>query len=615
MSCAALSPSPWTNCPDLTGCLRPALMVLRPPPDLTVSAWADQERRLSAEASLEAGRWLTSRAEYQRGIMDAVSDPSVRQVVAMTSAQVGKSEILLNVVGYFVDQDPSPILMLQPTVEMAESFSKDRLAPMLRDTPALRGKVADPRARDSGNTTLHKRFPGGHVTLAGANSPASLASRPIRVVLCDEVDRYPPSAGSEGDPVSLAIKRSATWWNRVVVLTSTPTVKGSSRIELAYGQSDQRRYFIPCAHCGHEQTLEWERVVYPPETPREAAYACAQCGTAWTEGDRLKSILRGAWRATAPFTGVAGFHLSELYSPWRSLGEVATDYEAAKGDPETHRVWFNTSLGLPFEEVGERADTGGLQARAEDYCAEIPDGVAVLTAGVDVQGDRLEVEVVGWGAGEESWSIAYEVLPGVPSEADVWRDLGEYLATTWRRADGRPFGVAATGLDTGYLIRRVYEFCATQRGQYVWPLKGMAGARPVVESGLRRAKRVAAIAAKGKFRPFVVGVDEAKLTLYRRIAKVAKPGPGYVHVPIGRDEEWFAQLTAEQLMPRANGVREWVKLRPRNEALDCRVYAYAALKLLHPDGVPRTPDPAAPQPTRALPPAAPARRVARPLIR
>ena len=598
MSCAVSLPSPWTSFPDPTGCLKACLTVVRPPPALTVSEWADRERMLSAEASLETGRWMTSRAEYQRGIMDAVSDPSVRQVVAMTSAQIGKSEILLNVVGYFIDQDPSPILMVQPTVEMAEAFSKDRVAPMLRDTPVLRGKVADPRSRDSGNTTTHKRFAGGHLTLVGSNAPSALASRPCRVILADECSRFPPSAGSEGDPVSLAIKRSATFWNRVVCLTSTPTFVGD-RIHTAYLQSDQRKFHVPCRHCGDEQELTWDHVVYTTEKPQQAAYGCKSCGALWSEGDRLQSLQRGAWRATAAFTGIAGFHLSELYSPWRTIADIAVDFEAARPNPEMHRVWWNTSLGLPFEEIGEKADEHALQARAEDYGAEVPEGVRALTAGIDVQGDRLEVEVVGWGEGEESWSVAYDILPGVPSQPEVWEDLADFLDRPYLDAAGQRYTVAAAGIDTGYLVRKVYEFCAAVRGRYVWPLKGVAGNRPVVEAGTYRAKRIAAQAAKGRFRPYLVGVDEAKLILYRRIARVGKPGPGYVHVPVGRAAEWFEQLTAEQLVTRQNGGREWQKIRPRNEALDCRIYAYAALKLLYPSGIPaRKPKGAEPEPPK-----------------
>ena len=284
---------------------RQALASFAPPPDLTISEWADQFRYLSPEASAEPGRWNTDRAPYQRGIMDAISHPETETVVLMTSAQIGKTAILENVVGYFVSQDPSPTLLLQPTLEMAATFSKDRLAPMLRDTPSLRGLVKDARARDSGNTQLHKQFPGGHITMTGANSPANLASRPIRVVLCDEVDRYPESAGTEGDPVALARKRSATFWNRKIVLTSTPTIKGLSRIEQAYLASDQRRYWVPCPDCGEHQVLSWANVRWDEDQPETAHYVCEHCGSCIDEQHKPPMLQRGEWRASAPFKGAA----------------------------------------------------------------------------------------------------------------------------------------------------------------------------------------------------------------------------------------------------------------------------------------------------------------------
>ncbi len=252
-----------------------------------------------------------------------MGDATIETVVVMSSAQIGKTEIINNVVGYHIHLDPSPILLLQPTLEMAEAWSKDRFAPMLRDTEALRGLVKDPRARDSGNTLLHKRFPGGHITMAGANSPSSLASRPIRLVLCDEVDRYPASAGTEGDPVSLAKKRSTTFWNRKLLLTSTPTIKGASRIEAAFEQSDQRRFHVPCLHCGEYQALTWHQVKWESDSERHrvetAHYECGQCGAALYDSDKPEMLSAGIWIATAPFTGTAGFHISELYSPWVTL--------------------------------------------------------------------------------------------------------------------------------------------------------------------------------------------------------------------------------------------------------------------------------------------------------
>lgn len=310
--------------------MRKALQVLKPPPNLTVSDWADAERKLSPEASAEPGQWITSRAEYQRGIMNAFSDPTIETVVVMSSAQVGKTEILNNVIGYHVAQDPSPMLVVQPTLDMAQTWSKDRLAPMLRDTPVLSGLVKDPRARDSGNTTLHKVFPGGHITSCGANSPASLASRPVRIVLCDEVDRYPLSAGSEGDPVSLARKRATTFWNRKIGLFSTPTVKGVSRIEQAWEESDKRRFHVACPDCETYQPLIWAQVSWTE--PHDARYTCSHCGSLWDDGQRVRSIRKGKWIASGETKKVAGFHLSGLYSPWTPLADAVEDFLQAKNN-------------------------------------------------------------------------------------------------------------------------------------------------------------------------------------------------------------------------------------------------------------------------------------------
>ena len=282
----------------LSSTIAEAMATLKPPPRLSVAEWADRERRLSSESSAEAGKWHTARAEYQRGIMDAISDPANRDVVVMAGAQVGKTEVILNVIGYHIAHDPSPILVVQPTLEMAQSFSKDRLSPMLRDTPQLRGKVKDPRSRDANNTTTHKVFPGGHISLVGSNSAAGLASRPIRVVLCDETDRYPASAGSEGDPIQLARKRSATFWNRKIVMVSTPTNKGASRIEASFEESDKRRFFVPCEDCGHEQTLKWSGVQWEKDKPETATYVCEECGSCWTDAARNRSVRKGQWQAT-----------------------------------------------------------------------------------------------------------------------------------------------------------------------------------------------------------------------------------------------------------------------------------------------------------------------------
>ena len=369
----------------LQASLAKAMQVMKPPKSLSVSEWADQERRLDSQSSAEPGRWYTSRAEYQRGIMDACSDPEIQEVVVMAGAQLGKTEAILNIIGYHIDNSPCPILVLQPTLEMAQAFSKDRIAAgLLRSTPVLKDKVKDPRARDSGNTTLHKVFAGGALTIVGANSPAGLASRPIRVVLCDETDRYPPSAGSEGDPISLARKRSATFWNRKIIMVSTPTNKGASRIEDAYEKSDMRQYYVPCKHCHHPQVLKWSNVKWDDGEPDTAKYLCDECGTLWDEADRMWSIRNGVWTAKEEFKGIAGFRITGLCSPWTPLADGVKDFLSVRKNPEQLRVWTNTYLGETWEDAGERIDDWELADRREAL-DKVPQEVMVLTAGVDTQ--------------------------------------------------------------------------------------------------------------------------------------------------------------------------------------------------------------------------------------
>lgn len=553
-----------------------AAEALKPPPTLTVSQWADAQRRLSPEASAEPGRWYTSRAEYLRGIMDAISDASVRQVCVMSSAQVGKTEFILNVIGYHVDRDPAPILCIQPTLQMAQSFSKDRLAPMLRDTPCLRGKVKDPRTRDSGNTTLHKVFAGGHITIAGANSAAGLASRPVRIVLCDEVDRYPSSAGTEGDPIRLAAKRATTFWNAKLVTVSTPTVKGASRIEAEWLSSDQREFHVSCQHCEGTQTLKWANVRWDEDKPETAAYICEHCGVAWTDADRFKAIRAGKWISSHPESDIAGFRLSGLYSPWVPLSEGVRDFLEAKKLPETLRVWVNTYLGETWEEQGDGIDDENLASRREQYDS-VPDAVHLLTAGVDVQDDRIEIEIVGWGRDEESWSIDHSIIYGDPSAPEIWRDLDAYLNQTFEKEDGAPLPIRATCVDSGgHYTQAVYNFVRPREARRIFAIKGVGGeGKPIV--GRPSKNNI------GKVKLFPVGVDTAKELIYARL-KISKPGPGYCHFPDHYDDEYFAQLSAEQIVVRfTKGFRrrEWKKVRARNEALDLRVYAVAAYALLN----------------------------------
>lgn len=559
-----------------------------PPPDWTVSEWADKTRRLSSESSAEPGQWRTSRAEYQRGIMDAVNDPKTEQVVIMSSAQVGKTEALNNVVGYHIDFDPCPMLVLQPTLDMAETWSKDRLTPMLRDTPEIGSKLTT-GAKKSKNKILHKSFPGGHVTIAGANAPASLAMRPVRLVLCDEVDRYPASAGTEGDPVNLAIKRTSTFWNRKILLTSTPTVKGHSRIEDAFESTDKRYYHVPCIHCGHEHRLTWANVRWNEDYPEATARLhCPACDKPMTTAQKNAAVRRGRWVATAPFRGKAGFHLSELYSPWRTLSEIVRDFLDAKGSPEKLQVWVNTSLGETWEEGGKVFDENELMGRRENYAAPVPNRALILTAGVDVQPDRLEMEVVGWGAGEESWSIDYHVINGDPdipegSPGSPWTDLTDYLRQTWKHESGQDITVSYTFIDSGGSnTQAVYNYVKRHKGGRTFAIKGRGGeGLPIVGAPSRKRsgkqKRTADL--------YILGVDNAKAVVMKRL-EIDSPGAGYCHFPADRDVTWFRGLTAETMvtkMHKGRPKREWKVIEGRrNEPLDCRVYAFAAVVMASP---------------------------------
>jgi phage terminase large subunit GpA-like protein len=552
---------------------------MQPPPNLAIDEWADIYRRLSPEASAEPGFWSTDRAPYQRGMMQAISDPTIERVVFMTGAQVGKTEIINNAVGYYIDQSPSPMLIVQPTLEMAKMWSNDRLAPMLRDTPVLKGKVNDARSRDSGNTLYQKSFPGGYLAIVGANSAAGLASRPVRAVFFDEVDRYPPSAGSEGDPINLGIARTKTFThNRKIVMVSTPTNKGASRIETAFSQSDQRYYYVPCPDCNHKQTLKWSNVHWAKDEPETAEYICEECGSAWDDAKRYRAVKGGEWRASEPFSGTAGFHLSGLYSPWTPLGDIAKDFVSAKILPDTLRVFVNTTLAEVWEEQGERLDDYAVAERAEQFGDRLDKRILMITCGCDIQDDRAEIESVGWGRDEESWSISYDIIYGDPSTPQFWQDVENVLVTKYETEDGRILQPRATCIDSGgHYTKAVYDFVRPREGRRIFAIKGMAGeSRPIVSRPTRNNI--------GKIRLFTLGVDNIKELIFSRL-RIQSEGAGYCHFPADRPDEYFKQLaSSEKIVTKfSKGFprREFVKTRTRNEALDCRVYAIGALAILN----------------------------------
>jgi len=576
---------------DLLSKLRSAiavtLIIWRSPPSLTISQWADQKRKLSPESSAEPGQFVTDRAPYQRGMMDAYNDPTIKQIVFMTSAQIGKTEIINNIVGYVIDQDPGPLMLLQPTLDMAKAWSKDRLAPMLRDTPCLHGKVKDPRSRDSDNTVFHKVFPGGHITMAGSNSPASLASRPIRIVLADEVDRYPVSAGTEGDPVNLVKKRTKTFWNRKIILTSTPTIKGASRIEIAYEESDKRRYYVPCPHCKQFQHLQWSQIKWDrgpknEHLPTTAVYVCEHCNANIEEKYKYQMLREGEWRIEGESKGIAGFHINELYSPWSSWPEIIEDFLASKPSPETLKTWVNTTLGETFEEQGDSVNHGSLFARREQYQADVPQDALVLVCGVDHQDDRLEYEVKGYGLGFENWGIEYGVIYGDPAQGDVWIDLDAILQKSYKHESGAILYIGACCIDSGgHHTQMVYDYVKRFQGQRVFATKGVGGpGRPIVSAPSKKQSGK----ERRKVDLFTVGVDSAKSLLYSNL-RVIESGPGYCHYPMAYTEEYFLQLTAEKCVTKFDKgfpKKVWIKTRPRNEALDISVLCDVAIKILNP---------------------------------
>jgi len=512
--------------------------------------------------------------------MDAIADPAVETVVIMSAAQVGKTEILLNVLGYYIDYDPAPVLMVLPTLELAEAFSKDRLSPMLRDCPTLRGKTGIAKGRDSKSTILHRVFAGGHITMAGANSPASLASRPIRILLADEVDRFPESAGPEGDPLFLAEKRTTTFWNRKKIFVSTPTIQGVSRIEAAFETSTKERWCVACPACGEYQPLTWGQLHFDDMT-----HECRSCRH--RAGEFVWKGRPGAWVAENPEAASRGFHLNEMVSPWVRWDAMVAAFRKAKAlGNEGLKTWINTSLGETWEETGEHLDMSSLEDHRTLYPAgaDLPYGVAVLTAGVDVQDDRLEVEIVGWGPGKESWGIEYRAFLGDPDGDDVWERLDAFLQAPRSYEDGVQIGISCVCIDSGgHKTDAVYRFTKPREPRGVFAIKGEGGTgKPLVGRVTRTNRARAAL--------FLLGVDSGKETIFSRM-KLPEPGPGYCHWPLnvdrGYDEMYFRGLTSERRVLRVHrGERryEWVKRAgARNEPLDCRNYAMAALEILNPD--------------------------------
>ena len=552
--------------------------VWSPPPDYKINEWADAYRQLSPESSAEAGKWRTDRVPFQKEIMEVITDPAVEEVVFVKSSQVGATEILLNTIGYYLDQEPATIMCLQPTGNMARTFSKDRLAPMIRDTARLKDKVKEAKARDSDNTVLHKKTTSGaQITITGSNSPSELASRPVRIILADEVDRYPQSSGSEGDPLLLARARTKTFWNRKIIMTSTPTIKGISRIDLAYAKSDRRVYMCPCPECKQPQELKWKLMSWPENKPELASLSCGNCGSIIPESKKMWMLKNGFWEAQNPGAKTVGFHISELYSPFRSWTEMVADFLVAKESPELLKTFVNTSLGETYEEQGDELEADSLMHLCENYNHEaVPDDVLVLTCGVDTQKDRLECQTVGYSK-NETWVIEYKVIFGNPSTVEVWQELDEYLSTTFSTESGRKLPIKATAIDSGgHHANMVYAYTRERFARGIFAVKGSSVAGKPIAERPRAVGRLKAMLS-------IVGTDTAKEYIHARLRSEKK----LIHFPNTVDLEYFKQLTAEKLVRRMRmGVERLVWINPgkrRNEALDTMVYSLAALHVLQPN--------------------------------
>lgn len=565
---------------------------LKPVNRISVSEWADQYRYLAPVSSAEPGRYRTSRTPYLRKIMDCLSvrEP-YKKIVFMKAAQVGATEAGNNFIGYVIHICPAPTMMVQPTDGMVKRMSKGRIDPFIDMCPELKSRVSENKSRDGKNTITQKNFPGGLFILAGANSPAGLRSVPIRNLILDEVDAYPRDLEGEGSPIELAIARTRTFPNKKIFIISTPTITGMSAIESEFDETDKNYYYVPCPYCGGMQRLIFSQLKWDEGKPETSRYICAHCGAAIEERHKVEMFAHGEWMpevAERVSAESIGFHLNALYSPfgWLAWSEIADQFVKAKNDPYKLKVFVNTVLGESWAEKGEAPPYKSLFNRREDYkINEVPEGVCFLTSGVDVQRDRVELEIVGWCADKRSYSIDYRVLEGDTAGIAVWDKLTEVVNERFLRSDGMELPIKLMAVDSGFNTTHVYDFCRRFDVSRVIPIKGqdnlgMAFAPPKTVDVTKSGKRV------GKLRQYNVGVSFLKSELYAclRLEKDENgiPPPNYCHFP-QYDEHYFRGLTAEEQIKRI--VRgypryEWVKKYERNEPIDCRVYARAAAVIL-----------------------------------
>lgn len=586
-----------------------ALSMFRPPSDLSPSAWCEQNLKIP-EGNAVPGYYRILNAPIQREPMDQFVNPDCRRVTLMWGAQIGKTSTALGAQGFAIAQQPRSQIMMQPSQGDLKTWLETKFQPLADACDSITRLLAKPRGREGVNNQSMKSYPGGFMMFAWAGSTKTMRSRSAPFIVCDEVDGYP--ATSEGHPVSLIWQRSATFGDdRFLIEISTPTVKHHSYIEAAFQSGDQRYFHVRCPHCDALQALNWSNVswsgrkstdladaeldAHDDHDPDSAAYVCEDCGCLWSDGQRIKALreaerVGGGWKATRPFKGHASYHAWEAYSTFRKLGDIVKDY-LDKLKIDDLQSFANVTLSRTYEVKGDGAEPESLYALRYTFPDHLPDGVLYITLGADMQMDRLEYEIVGWGENGESWSLEYGVLWGDPLAGEVFDDLECVIkSSTFKRSDGSDMKISASCLDTGGTTgypQAAWDWLRGKTGRRIFGVKGYSPSwgNPIVPGPSRRKSGK----NSRKVDIFPVAVDEAKQVVMRRINQTVSSsmqgGPGYMHVPEDRAEEWFKQITAEKLIYKKGNVnrREWVKPdKARNEALDCRVYAYAALKIMNP---------------------------------
>lgn len=577
-----------------------ALCGMKPPDDLSVSEWADKKRRLSPEASAETGQWRTSRTPYLKEPMNAFSDPKIRRIVIVSSSQVGKSEAINNMIGYVIDQDPGSILFVHPTTVDAKEYSKLRIAPMFRDCSTLKSKVADPKSRTSNNTILQKSYPGGILTLCGSTEAHALASKPIRYVFGDERDRWATSAGKEGDPWKLAMARQITFYNAKAVEVSTPTIKNHSAIADSFSEGTMERWCVQCPHCGRYHDIQFSDIRFDKEETvvnnkkqykiTAIYYICPECAAVSSEAEMKRQPAK--WVAENPAAyekGICSFWLNSFISPWASWESSIREYLEALGNSAKMQVVYNTRFGLLWEDRGDLEDEESIMTRREEYKAELPDGVLLLTCGVDTQDTRLEYEVVGHGHFGETWGIKKGIIMGRPDAEETWQTLDDVIDHIYRFESGVGLRISATFVDEGgHFTQDVRLRCRERLGKKVFAIKGLFGDGIPYTAPPKQQKIVINGRYIGQCWWYGIGVDSGKQIIMDNL-RVQSPGNKYCHFPLRNDYNtaYFQGLLSERLVYKEGRKHPWqwekIPGHERNEALDCRNYALATAKALAPD--------------------------------